>query len=920
MKPDRLQRPVKRLKGRYLPSLVAAAAMGLLLLAGSGRADDLIVDGGATYTVLNDLTFTNGYVGNLSAGTVNQSGFTNALSGLLYLAYAPGSSGLYNLSGGTVSTYGTLVGNGGTGTFIQTGGTNINNGGLALGNLSGSSGLYYQSGGVHLLASTLMMAFNQGSSGVYNLSSGSLSSGNFEFVGYRGSGVFNQSGGTHKTIYSLYQGYYAGSSGIYNLSNGSLSTARQFVGYFGTGIFNQTGGSNTVLKLNEYSDFNLGYWQGSNGIYNLINGSLTTPSELIGVYGLGAFNQSGGTNTIKDGLILGFGRTSSGAYNLSKGSLTVGSEGIGYNGSGTFNQIGGTHTIAGDLEFGSNASGSGTYILSGGSLLVNGEGSVENIGHYGSGFFIQTGGSNDATNLIVGNSTGTGTYALLGGSLYVTSSYLQGSHGTLEVGITSPTTYGRIPVTAATGTAALAGTLKPVPLAGFFPGNNQFFPQVITAAGGVSGAFDNVTSGRLLLWQPLYSANSVGLMVMHNPALGLNSNEQQVFNSVGGGARGDLGSVFNAIDSLDSAVAVKNAFKQISPEKAGSFSTLAFAGAASQNRALAQRLTSLRYADLGTTAGPGAGVFGFGGSRLEGLRLAYNGASLSELITGQKEVGPEGRFGVFLQPNLILGSQTDTANQTGFNFTTESFTLGADYRLRDDLLVGLASGYSHSGAAFRGSGGAVQNNSWPLLAYTAYLAQPCYAFASLGYCLNLFNLDRDLSFGSGAGSINRKATSSTSGHQLNFYGESGYDLKWPRLVVTPLVSLAYSKLWANGFSEDGAGDLNLKVGSQSAESLQTAAGGKVALPLKRNSTLVLPEFYATYQHGFSDNSRGLDARFGGGSTFTWQTSQPRRDFAVVGASVTIFKKGFSGQLTYNAEVGRGNYLAHLVNAGLRWQF
>jgi len=92
--------------------------------------------------------------------------------------------------------------------------------------------------------------------------------------------------------------------------------------------------------------------------------------------------------------------------------------------------------------------------------------------------------------------------------------------------------------------------------------------------------------------------------------------------------------------------------------------------------------------------------------------------------------------------------------------------------------------------------------------------------------------------------------------------------------------------------------------------------------LKRNSTLVVPQVYATYQHEFSNDSRGLDARLSqGASTFTWQTEGPRRDFAVVGANLTLgIRKNVRAQLDYNAEVGRGNFTAHSLTAGLRWEF
>lgn len=303
--------------------------------------------------------------------------------------------------------------------------------------------------------------------------------------------------------------------------------------------------------------------------------------------------------------------------------------------------------------------------------------------------------------------------------------------------------------------------------------------------------------------------------------------------------------------------------------------------------------------------------------------VASSASSLAGLLTGQNNPNAlEKPWGVYFDPGLILGGQGSSVDQTGFDFTMAGFTAGADYRVWQDLLVGLNTGYTYTSAGFRGSGGYVQGNTWPINAYAAYLPKPFYAYGSLGYALNLFNLQRDFNFGT----LSRAASSSSTGNQLNGYGEMGYDLRLNPVVLTPALNLSYSKLWLNGFTESGAGALDLTVGPQNAQSLQTGVGGKIAVPMQRNSVTVTPQAYAFYQHEYSDSSRIIDARLSqGGGAFNYLTDDfngaPHRNFAVLGADVTIAtKNNLKVQLDYNAEVGRGNYTAHYVSAGLRWQF
>ena len=208
------------------------------------------------------------------------------------------------------------------------------------------------------------------------------------------------------------------------------------------------------------------------------------------------------------------------------------------------------------------------------------------------------------------------------------------------------------------------------------------------------------------------------------------------------------------------------------------------------------------------------------------------------------------------------------------NYTRAGLNLGADYRLRDNLLVGLATGYSYTTSGLSGSGGSVIANAVPVNAYMAYFPGKLYVYGSLRYTLNLYNLNRGLNFSG----ISRTASSSTTGIQLNFYGETGYDLRLSRGILTPSATLTYSGLWVGSFTESGAGSLNLNVDSQSANSVQTGIGARVTVPVKVRSMQVVPQGYAFYPHEFSNGSRDLNGSLDqGSSSLRWQTTAAGRN-------------------------------------------
>jgi autotransporter-associated beta strand protein len=194
------------------------------------------------------------------------------------------------------------------------------------------------------------------------------------------------------------------------------------IGVNGIGTFNQSGGYNgSDITIYE------------NGTYNL-NGSaeLVTPGEIIGYSvgltgdgGIATFNQSAGTNTItynNDGLSLGLSSDVSAIYNLSgTGQLNSLVEFIGCRGGiGIFNQSAGTNTIISggysELSIGKYPGSNGTYNLSGTGQLSAITGI--SVGDAGTGTFNQSGGINTSIDIdLGGNSSSIGTYNFTGGIL-----------------------------------------------------------------------------------------------------------------------------------------------------------------------------------------------------------------------------------------------------------------------------------------------------------------------------------------------------------------------------------------------------------------------------------------------------------------------------------------------------------------------
>ncbi len=419
---------------------------GLILADDTGGTGTYILKGGNLSAASETIGVT-GSADPLSAapgkGTLTQSGGTNQVGTLIVGSgniNVNGSSGTYNLKGGTLTADSEIVGKGGTGTFIQSGGANeVSPLGLAVGLNAGSSGTYkLENGTLNNLGlesvgisgtgkfeqkfgvnatDFLALGVNAGSSGTYDLKGGTLSvgtgilTGGSEIIGQSGTGSFTQSGGTNQAYSNGIEiGSNAGSSGTYKLEGGTLDTSNETAGVYGKGKLEQSGGSNLTSSLF------VGANGGSSGTYDLKGGSLTAGSEKIGISGTGKLDQSAGTNNAGT-LVLGLNAGSKGSYDLSAGSLTANSETVGALGKGTFDQKGGTNTTQ-TLSVGGNKN---KYTLDAGTLTISHSAS---IGTLGKGTFDQSGGivTIGAGGLAIGLNPGTqGTYDLKGGALAAVS-------------------------------------------------------------------------------------------------------------------------------------------------------------------------------------------------------------------------------------------------------------------------------------------------------------------------------------------------------------------------------------------------------------------------------------------------------------------------------------------------------------------
>ncbi len=295
-------------------------------------------------------------------------------------------------------------------------------------------------------AALLALGMDAGSRGVYELREGNLLAECVQ-VGVGGGGQMTQTGGSLQAAYALRVGGSVrpawSSNQNYHMQGGQLEAGTLNVGWRTAGTFRQTGGSVTAGEVRIWHSLSR---------FDLEEGQLRTDRLVVDS---GIFRQTGGLATVESELVLGGCPISPGAYDLNGGTLCVGKivKGPGYV---DFHNNGGV-LIAGEIAGAMTVTAGRTHVQTMDSILTNDGGVV-----------------------CPGNSIG---MMSLGGFEQVS--------GTLEIELGSLMEFDKVEIADA---AILGGDLDVLLLGGYLPAWGDEFP-VLTAGGGISGAFEAISAG-----------------------------------------------------------------------------------------------------------------------------------------------------------------------------------------------------------------------------------------------------------------------------------------------------------------------------------------------------------------------------------------------------------------------------------------
>lgn len=284
------------------------------------------------------------------------------------------------------------------------------------------------------------------------------------------------------------------------------------------------------------------------------------------------------------------------------------------------------------------------------------------------------------------------------------------------------------------------------------------------------------------------------------------------------------------------------------------------------------------------------------------------------MAAGDEAAVVDGVWGQFL---VASGLRDTTSGADGFTSGSFGLMFGWDRHVTEDLSLGVAASWLNTRA--KGKAASAYNttdvNGWQLTSYGTWRpgAGPGFLEGLAAVGLNAYDQKRGMPY------LGLTAHAEYLGTQYQAKLGGGYDLTFGALTVTPAASLRYARALNAAYTEKRAGDFDLRVRSQTFDSLESELGVGMSGDFKTTPGDLKMDAKASWAHSFTDAPIRTSAVMGGVS-FATATDRPSRDGLRLSTGLDLkMGNGVTSRLEYDNET-RSDFVSHTCMFHVRGEF
>ena len=339
----------------------------------------------------------------------------------------------------------------------------------------------------------------------------------------------------------------------------------------------------------------------------------------------------------------------------------------------------------------------------------------------------------------------------------------------------------------------------------------------------------------------------------------------------------------------------------------------------SQQHTLASRISALRFA----------------------ARTGLGGGSAAD------DSGIAGRWSAFVDASYGYGRKDDTSDpfltepvagtEDAFDFDGQEFTLGVDYRMTPQLVIGVLMGHTDRAVDFDSSVSIVDANidsdGLSLLGYLLWEGERAYVTGSLGAQSISHDMRRRITYPS----LNVlvapvDVTVHSSADSKVYLGSvtGGFNFPLGGFNIDPYLKLDYQKLKIDSFREEGGDSgFELQVGEQDVKSLDASLGLKMQYVFTPSFGVLVPYVRGELHKELENDQRNISSTYatlGDGAInpandFDLATDDPDDQFVIAAAGFSaVFKHGLQGFLQYQKVFDLDTFTDSAITGGVRYEF
>lgn len=283
--------------------------------------------------------------------------------------------------------------------------------------------------------------------------------------------------------------------------------------------------------------------------------------------------------------------------------------------------------------------------------------------------------------------------------------------------------------------------------------------------------------------------------------------------------------------------------------------------------------------------------------------------------TGKELLLPK-NFGMFLSGDFTFGEmRVDLGNE---DFMAGGFTVGFDYRIAENIFVGVSGSYSKGEVDF-GSFEPLVSEGFALGVYSTARAGDWFADFYAAYGKQDYDQERMIA----TLVSSRLAESSTSADQIFAGIRGGYDFDYNGWRLDLSTALRYARLHIEGYSESGAGLYNLTVKDRHISSIQVEGEIEIRYDIERSGFVLTPFLFIVGGLELQDELDTLESHFTASPALTAfsVSTDLEDDWTALGFGLRarINKKAFM-TLRYQTDLGQQITDSSRVSASLRLVF